>query len=157
MNDNDLSREIRETIQDKNGPSVGAIGDDIGSGESTVYKWGLAETESGHPMPITKLIPLMRATRNFRILRHIAHRCGFALIKIPFRNIRARGEKDVQDLLRATGQATNDLIAIYNDNGDKSVDDVKDALWSAIEEMAGHHKGLDRHTQAALALEGEGR
>jgi len=61
--------------------SVPEIADDIGCSASMLYRYAL-EGESGAVIPAERLIPLMKATQDYRILLHMASSCEFALVKL---------------------------------------------------------------------------
>lgn len=71
--------------------SVAQIADEMGCSESILYRYGL-DGESGAEMPLSRLIPLMRATDDYRILRHIAARCDHVAVKV--RRVAALKKKD---------------------------------------------------------------
>ncbi len=151
---NDLQKAVRETILcPANKATVSQMADGVGSVESTVYRWGLPADGSGHGMPLKKLISLMFATKDFRILRHLAHRCGFALVKIPFNKIKARGIAEVQGLQKAANAAVNALIDLYDGKSDANAEEIRDQLWSVIEEAAGQSKRIERHHQPSLEID----
>ena len=77
---NDLKSLLYMTIHGAK-LSVPEIADDIGVSTSLLYRYAL-EGESGAPIPAERIIPLMKATKDYRILQHLASRCGFALVHL---------------------------------------------------------------------------
>jgi len=70
-----LKNAIQQTIL-RNQKTVDHIADEIGRSSNSVYKYGI-EGEAGSDMPISLLIPIMKAADNYSILKYIAHICGY--------------------------------------------------------------------------------
>ncbi len=64
--------------------SVEELADAIGCSSSLLYR-SANPNDPGARFPLERLLPLMAATRDFSILRHIASRAGFVLFKVPSR------------------------------------------------------------------------
>ena len=80
-----IGTTLKNTIQItllRNTKTVAQIADEVGRSENSLYRYGI-EGESGSEMPVSLLIPIMKATKNFSILKYIAQMCGFILVKIP--------------------------------------------------------------------------
>ena len=71
---------LYETIH-RNKKTVEQIADEIGISANYLYRSGLPLEESGVKFPVDYLTPLMKTTKNYRILEHIAYLCGFLLVK----------------------------------------------------------------------------
>lgn len=98
--------------------SVAEIADDIGRSASVLYRYAL-DGESGAPMPAELLIPLMKATADYRILQHMAASCDFALVRLKrasvlktkdpavVNEIQARFSRIIADFCSFSAQATD--------------------------------------------------
>lgn len=69
-----------ETIH-RTDKSVETLADEIGCSASLIYK--AANPNEPVDIKLSWLIPLMRATGNYSILKHLAYRCGYVAIRIP--------------------------------------------------------------------------
>lgn len=76
----DLKATLKKTLLNSK-HSVAELADTLGCAESLLYRYALPG-ESGAEMPLKRLIPLMLATNDYRLLTHIAARCGFATVKL---------------------------------------------------------------------------
>lgn len=96
----DIKRAIYETIH-RGEHSVEEIAALMGVKAVSLYRYGI-DSVAGSEMPLSRLIPLMRATNNYSILHRIANLCGFILVKVPrFRN-RKMDEIDLIDGYQGT-------------------------------------------------------
>lgn len=77
----DLKTQIYMTIRASK-KSVEQIADEVGCSASLLYRYGL-DGESGAEFPLKRLIPLMQATGDTRILRHLNARSGLATVSQP--------------------------------------------------------------------------
>ena len=64
--------------------SVEEIADELGCSSSLLYRCS-NPNDSQARFPLEKVLPLMRVTRDYSILKHLASRSGFVLYKIPSR------------------------------------------------------------------------
>lgn len=96
----------------RNKKTVSQIADETGISANYLYRSSLPIEQSGVRFPVDYLIPLMKATNNYTLLKHIAHTCGFVLVKVPSVTP-YRGDKDslVSDYQTITAEATQNLIS----------------------------------------------
>jgi hypothetical protein len=97
---NDIKTLIYATIH-RNKKPIAEIAELMGVSQPSLYRYGL-ENESGAEMPLSRLIPLMRATSNYSILERIAYLCGFILVKMPRFRARKMDEIDMIDGYQGT-------------------------------------------------------
>ena len=74
-------QELHATVHRSKKPPE-EIADDIGISYSMLCRMVL-DGESGTSFDIRRYIPLLKATQNYRSLKHIANHCGFLLVKMP--------------------------------------------------------------------------
>jgi len=77
----DIKRAVYETIHGK-GKNVEEIADAIGCSPSLLYRCANIN-DPGARFPLERTLPLMNATRDFTILKHLAARSGFLLYRLP--------------------------------------------------------------------------
>lgn len=77
----DLISVLYETVRSAE-KTVEELADEIGISSNYLYR-STTPGDSGVNFPIKNLVPLMISTKNFSILFHLAHRCGFLIIKPP--------------------------------------------------------------------------
>jgi hypothetical protein len=76
-----MIKKLYETIH-RNKKTVEQIADEMGISANLLYRYGY-DGETGADFPLKRLIPLMKATNNYKLLKHIANLCGFVCVKIP--------------------------------------------------------------------------
>ncbi len=91
-------------------------------------------------LPVSKLIPFMRALGNYIVLQFIARRCGYALYRIP-RSAEAAYEDipKLQEKHRKTLLALNKFYA-----GEISIGKLHDTIDKNIGQLAAHRKGAEK-------------
>jgi len=77
----ELKRYIYSTVH-RGRPTVEELADGLGCSSSLLYRCANPNDPAAR-FPLEKLLPLMRLTKDYSILRHIAARAGFALFRIP--------------------------------------------------------------------------
>ncbi|MFB3828928.1 MAG: phage regulatory CII family protein [Bryobacteraceae bacterium] len=93
----DLKTQIYFTIRGSK-KSVEQLADEVGCSASLLYRYGL-DGESGAEFPLKRLLPLMQATGDFRILRHLNARCGLITVNQPrVRRLKLKDPKTVNEI-----------------------------------------------------------
>jgi len=134
-----IAAAIYETIH-KSKLSIDELADEIGCSPSLLYK--ISNINEPVELKLSRLIPLMRATKNYSILKHLAHRSGFILVKVP------RARKMQQDdlaqcsLVMAEFQAA---LARYV-KGEIAADEVHGAVDQALTTVASAKKMIEADT-----------
>jgi hypothetical protein len=130
----DLKTALKKTILGAR-QSVTAIADELGCCESVLYRYGL-DGDSGAEFPLKRLIPLMKATEDYRLLHHIAARCGFVLVRLAratalkrkdpeaVNEIQARFSHIIAHFLLHTADAPADVTMALLDDLDKHLTDM---------------------------------
>ena len=130
--------------------SISEIADELGLSESSLYRWGLPEP-SGSKMPLEYLLPLMRVTRNYGILKHIANRAGFLLVKMPRVAKNKKKEREqVFEYSELTTKAVRKLIEYFEDPTLERRQEIEDILIRVAEESISIKKGIERGFQLEL-------
>ena len=130
----DLKTAIKKTIMGSS-KGVPAIADELGCSESLMYRYGL-DGESGAEFPLKRLIPLMKCTEDFRLLHHVAARCGFVLVKLRrssalkgkdpevINEIQARFSRILSDFCRYTADVSAEETLELLDHIDQHLSDM---------------------------------
>lgn len=114
-----IKKELYQTIH-RNNKSIDQIADEIGVSANSIYRYCL-EGESGSEMPLSRLVPLMKATKNFELLTHIARICGFLVVKIPKVSANKGTEIDLVDNYQdATTKACRSLKSFFKNQPQKN-------------------------------------
>ena len=100
---NDLETTLYLTIHGHPKKSVQEIADAIGISASYLYRSALTG-ESGCNFPLQRLIALMQATNDYRVLDHINARCNRVSVKLP----------QVSRLKRADTKAMHEIEGHYH-------------------------------------------
>lgn len=87
--DSSLNEVLHETFhRSKKKPQE--IADELGVSYNYLAR-AVLEGPSGCNFPLRLLVPLMKATRNFGVLKKLAHLCGFMVVPLP-KGIRKLGD-----------------------------------------------------------------
>lgn len=153
MSLNSIKTILYQTIH-RNKKSVEQIADEIGISANYLYRAGMPLDESGVKFPIEYLIPLMKTTKNYKLLEHIAFLCGFLLIKEP----RIRTPKsDYYDLMidyqQVTTNALNLLKKFFDDTNQENYEQLINALQNVMVKSAEAKKYCNKHYTGQLEME----
>jgi hypothetical protein len=147
-----LKTIIHSTIHTRN-KTVDEIADEIGVASSTLSRYAL-EGESGSEMPVSRMIPLMKATRDYRLLKHICSVLGFACVKVPNVAINKKDEIDIiDDYQTATAVSVKLLKDFFNNPNATTYSKAKDSLQLVMESCASNSKYIDKKLSSQLDLE----
>lgn len=137
----------------RNKKTIDQIADEIGISSNSLYKYGY-EGEAGVDMPLSRLVPLMKATKNYSLLKHIAHLCGFVCVAIPKVTMTKKDELDIiDDYQEATVSSIKLLKTFFNEPTEENFNEAKNALLKVMEKCAQNGKYIDRKITAQLDLE----
>jgi len=145
-----LKKVLYETVHRRTGKTVDALADELGISPNYLYRACLPidETGSGCRFPLELLIPLMNATGDYSMLRHLAHRTGHVVSRVPRSRRRTAAElnehqKTLADYFRA-------LLAFFND--EMEIEECLEHIHRVLEEVAGHKKTVEQGRQEGLKL-----
>jgi Na+/phosphate symporter len=117
----------------RNKKGIEQIADEIGVSSNSLYRYCI-EGESGSEMPARRLVPLMKATNNYELLKHIAYLCGFVCIKMPrFLKVKNDELELISDYQETTIRATRELRSFFDNPNAANYDKVSKALREVIE------------------------
>lgn len=104
----ELKKILYKTVHRK-AESVEEIADRVGCSASLLYRCANINDAQAR-FPLEKLLPLMRATGDYSILKHLASRSGFILYKLPAKI----KPKKIADLNEYQGSFTDAFRALLD-------------------------------------------
>jgi len=143
-----LPQTIWETVH-KSKLSVPELADEVGCSVDTLYK--TANVNMPAELKVSWLIPLIRATGNASILKHIATRLGYVLVRVP----RARRMKpeEIADHQRTLADYQAALIRF--NNGELNAEEVHEIVDKALTEVARAKKMVEADTPQQSLFEND--
>ena len=131
--------------------SVEELADAIGCGASLLYR-SANPNDPGAKFPIERLLPLMNATKNYSLLKHIASRAGYVLYKRPTR-IKFSKVQDLNRFQVIFSEALQALLEFKDGriNRDQCLEKV-DQLLSKTVEM---RRSIEQSDQLSIEFEGD--
>ena len=146
-------KNILYTTVHRNKKTIDQIADEIGVSANSLYKY-CYENEAGVDMPLSRMLPLMNATKNYSLLKHIAHLAGFVLVKIPKLAISKKDEFDIIDEYQsATVVSIKTLKDFFNDPTQENYSRAKESLLEVMERCAQNTKYIDKKIDGQFDLE----
>jgi len=148
-----LKSFLYKTIH-RNTKTVNMLADETGISASYLYRAGLPEDQSGVKFPIEYLIPLMKATKDYSVLKHIAKTCGFLLVKVPRVTGAKKEEIDVVEQYQdCTTKALRCLREFFNEPTQDNFDKIDSALYEVMQESATTQKYVKKSFSGQLEME----
>jgi len=146
---NDLKSELYITVHSAR-KSVPELADEIGVSTSLLYRYAI-EGESGADLPLRRLIPLMRATNDFRVLRHLAARCGFVLVKLPrVAKLKKPDAHSVNEITRKFHQVMAEVLKFFEAPDREQIPRIESALHEHLCEVASLRRAVREFPQPEL-------
>jgi len=137
-----LQHAIHDIVH--NGPlDVPELADEIGCSESLLYRTSNPHDDEAN-FPVKRLIPAMRAQKDFGPLHHLASRCGFAIFKIPAK-LGRMSQEDIAKLQLAQATAMKALCKFFD--GDIDQQEAMQAIDDAIAGLARARKSVQHGTK----------
>ncbi len=117
--------------------SVNQLADETGMSSSYLYRACNPEDESNARFPLDYLLPLMLATKNYSVIKHLANLCGFILIELP-KPCANNKEKNkfVSEYQQCTLDATKHLMAFFEDPTENNFKSATVSLLKVLENSA---------------------
>ncbi len=137
-----LDSVIRKTIHSGK-ITVEEMADLLGCSHNLLYKIAADENVD---LQVKRLIPLMSATKDYRILHYIANRLGFAAIKIP--GAKAGKPENINELQRNLNVAATSIIDFFD--GKIEAEDALESINRGIRDLAGYRKTVEKGRQMDL-------
>lgn len=152
MENNSIKSCLYETIH-RNKKSVAQLADETGISSNYLYRSALPTDESGVRFPLDYLLPLMKATGNFSVLKHIANLCGFILIPFPrFKQNKKEKNEMIAEYQDSTVTATKKLIAFFNDPTEENFKDSSKALHEVLEKSCSAKQIIEKEFKGQMEL-----
>ncbi len=147
-----LKTLLYETIH-RNAKPAAQLADETGISYSYLCRAGLPTDESGVKFPLEHLIPLMKASNDYSVLKHINTVCGFLSVRIP------RGFTDKRDEMEAVSHyqqlcatSVNCLLEFFKSPSPKGMKAVNQSLADVMEYAATLNKRIANFRQLELEL-----
>ena len=92
------------------------------------------------------LIPLMEKTRDYSILKHLASRLGFVMVRLP--RVRTAREVEIAEYQASQAAALKALVGFYH--GTKTAEEALGAIQAELEKAAAFQKAVQSHDAPSL-------
>lgn len=134
--------------------SAAQVADEIGISYSYLCRAGLPTDENGCRFPVELMVPLMKVTGNYDLLKHIAGLSGYLTVKIP----RAFNDKKnevsaVNNYNQVCADAANKMMDFFMSPSDLKMQQTIDSLQKVMEISAGLQKRIKNFNQYDFELE----
>jgi len=136
----------------RNRKTIDQIADEIGVSSNSLYRYCI-EGESGSEMPARRLVPLMKATGNYELLKHIAYLCGFVCIKMPkFIKVKTDEFEVINEYQEVTVKATRELKTFFDNPNTETYEKVSRALREVIEKSVSNQEYCKKAYKGQLEI-----
>jgi len=137
----------------RNNKTIDQLADELGISSNTLYR-NCLEGESGSEMPMSRLVPLMKATKNYDLLKHIAHLCGFVVVKIPRVAFTKEEEIDIINEYQNATCLSVSLLKLYFRKTDlETLNRVHDSLREVIEKCVQNSRYAEKKLAGQLEMD----
>ncbi len=147
-----LKTLLYQTIH-RNAKSAAQLADETGISYSYLCRAGLPTDESGVKFPLEHLIPLMKASNDYSVLKHLNSVCGFMSFRVP------RGFTDKLDEAEAvskyqklSAEAVSCIIEFFKSPSQKNLKACTNALQDVMEYEATLQRRIKNFRQLELEL-----
>jgi hypothetical protein len=146
----DLRTALKKTILGSKIRTVGQIADELGCCESLLYRYGL-DGESGAEFPMARLIPLMRATEDYRLLNHVAARCGYVLVKLSrSAALKKKDPETINEIQARFSRLMSDFLSFTADASEVETLELLDQFNRHMTDMASMRRAVRDFKQGDL-------
>ena len=147
-----LKKTIQTTLL-RNKKTVDQIADEVGRCSNSLYRYGI-EGESGSEMPVSLLVPVMKATNNYSILKYIAQLCGFILVKIPRALSNKKDEIEiVNDYQTVTLNSLKNLKDFLSNPTQEKYTLLNNSLIEVMEHCSANQKYAEKKLSGQLEMD----
>ena len=154
MNQTQDIKDVLHSTVHENVKPVKVIADEIGISSNYLYRAALPDDESGVKFPIQFLIPLMKSTNNYSLLRHIAKVSGFLTVKMPLMTANKKDELEIVDEYQdATVKVLKALKTFFNEPSSINYNNVDKALLDVMEQSSAAQKYCEKRLLGQLEME----
>ncbi len=149
----DIKDVLYQTVHQNKKP-VKQIADEIGISSNYLYRSALPDDESGVKFPVQLLLPLMKSTGDYSMLKHIAKLSGYVLIKMPKMHADKNEEIDIVDNYQGAAlKALNALRAFFSEPTSINYNAVDKALLDVMEKSVSAQKYAEKKLIGQLEME----
>lgn len=148
-----LEEAVYKTIhKNKKGVSIEQIATASATGKNHLYR--MANENDACSMPASKLVPVMNATEDYRILNFLAKQTGHLCIKMP-RGIRKGTDPkmDISEYQKEFNEMVNKLIDFINDPSDDKLAEVDGRMRKHIGDSVNIKRRCKKHNMHQRELE----
>ena len=146
----DLRTALKKTIIGCKTRSVSQIADELGCSDSLLYRYGL-DGESNAEFPLSRLIPLMRATEDYRLLNHVAARCGFVLVKLSrSAALKKKDPETINEIQARFSRLLSDFLSFTADASEAETLELLDQFNKHMTDMASMRRAVRDYKQGDL-------
>lgn len=129
--------------------SVEQVADELGISTSYLYK--AAQEDSGCRFPLELLIPLMRATRDERVLDHLCHRMDSVRVKLKrVRKLKHCDATAVNQVQQRFSAAMSLVLQFLEDPDPKELPAVVEALRTHLADAASLERAVRDYQQGEI-------
>lgn len=134
----------------RGGEGIEELADALGIKPGTLYRLSNPLDEEAR-INSKHLIPLMERTKDYSVLKHLASRLGFLMVRLP--RVRSARESDLAEYQASQAAATKAVCGFYL--GTKGAEEALEAIRAEMERAAGFQKAIQTHDQPSLFEEGD--
>lgn len=146
-----LDQVVAQTIRRyRGGEGIEELADHLGIKPGMLYRLSNPLDEEAR-INSKHLIPLMEKTRDYSILKHLASRLGFVLVRLP--RVRSARETEIAEYQASQAAALKAVCAFYY--GAQPAEEALAAIQAEIERAAGFQKAIQSHATPSLFEEEE--
>lgn len=138
----------------RNAKSAAQLADEIGISYSYLCRAGLPADESGVKFPLENLVPLMKAARDYSVLKHLNMLCGFLIVKAP------RGFRDKLEEADAVNHYTSlytaamkSIMDFFRNSSPAKMESATSALRDVMEYSATLSRRIENYKQTEIDFE----
>jgi hypothetical protein len=146
-----LDQVVAVTIRKfRGGEGIEELADHLGIKPGMLYRLSNPLDEDAR-INSKHLIPLMEKTRDYSILKHLAQRLGFMLVRVP--RVRTARETEIAEYQASQAAALKAVVGFYH--GTVGQEAALSAVQHELERAAGFQKALQAHETPSLFEEEE--
>ena len=149
----DIKDVLHSTVHGSVKP-VKVIADEIGISSNYLYRAAMPDDESGVKFPIQFLIPLMKSTNDFSLLRHIAKVSGFMTVRMPLMVLNKKDELEIMsDYQDASVRVLQTLKIFLNEPTSLNYANVEKTLLDVMTQSSYAQKYCEKRLIGQLEME----
>ena len=144
-----IKKVIYKTIH-RSKKTISQIADEMGIDEMSLYKYPLPG-ESGSNIPLKRIVPLMKVTGDYSLLKHLCILCDHIAIKIPrFKASKGDSTEIISEYQEASAQAFKDMINFFKHPCNETYKNITTSLQTVMEKSIGAQKYIDKEFEGQI-------